>query len=75
MTSPLELRRTLDDCMLTIKDAGEAMATDMRHAAMKLDTATMMLASARNAVHKHAGRLADVPAQPTIGEPAPGDGS
>ncbi len=43
--------------MMNIKGAGEAMAGDMHDAAMKLGAAGMMLASASNAVHKHAARL------------------
>jgi hypothetical protein len=40
--------------MMNIKGAGEAMADDIYDAAMKLGAAEMMLASASNAVHKHA---------------------
>jgi hypothetical protein len=40
--------------MLDIEDACKVMATDMPNAAMKLDAAAMMLASASAALHKRA---------------------
>ena len=54
MSDPLDVHRNLDHCMQNIKGASEAMAHDMRDAAMRLGAAEMMLASARYAVHKHA---------------------
>ena len=71
MSSPLDVRRNLDDCMQNIKDAGEAMAGDMREAAMRLGVAEMMLASASYAVRRHAGQLA----QPGTGEGQGPEGS
>jgi hypothetical protein len=68
MSSPIDVQRNLDHCMRNIKDAGEAMPGDMQEAAMRLGIAEMMLASASYAVHKHAGQLAQAPAQPDTGE-------
>ena len=68
MSSPIDVQRNLDHCMRNIKDAGEAMPGDMQEAAMRLGIAEMMLASASYAVHKHAGELAQAPAQPDTGE-------
>jgi hypothetical protein len=64
MSSPPDVQRNLDHCMQNIKDAGEAMAEDMHEAAMRLGTAEMMLASASYAVRRHAGQLAQAPAEP-----------
>ena len=75
MSSPLDVQRNLDHCMRNIRDAGEAMAGDMQEAAMRLGTAEMMLASASHAVRKHAGRLAQAPAQPDTGEGLDAEGS
>jgi len=68
MSSPIDVQRNLDHCMRHIKDAREAMPGDMQEAAMRLGIAEMMLASASYAVHKHAGQLAQAPAQPDTGE-------
>ena len=54
MTNPPDIPRTLGRCMLDIEDACKVMATDMPNAAMKLDAAAMMLASASAALHKRA---------------------
>jgi hypothetical protein len=54
MSDPLDIEQILDRCVLSIRDASNAMAGDMRDAAMKLGAAEMMLGSARHAVHKHA---------------------
>ena len=75
MSSPLDVQRNLDHWMRNIKDAGEAMAGDMREAAMRLGTAEMMLASASYAVRRHAGQLAQAPAQPGRGEGLAAEGS
>lgn len=75
MSSPLDVQRNLDHCMRNIKDAAEAMAGDMREAAMRLGTAEMILASASYAVHKHASQLAHAPAQPDTGEGPGTEGS
>jgi hypothetical protein len=56
MSDQLEVQQVLDHCMLHIKGAGEAMADDMRDAAMKLGTAAMMLASANNMLHRRAAQ-------------------
>ena len=61
--------------MLNIKGASEAMANDMRDAAMKLSTAAMMLASATHAVHKRAAELTQVQAQLDTGEDLGAEGS
>jgi hypothetical protein len=72
MSTPHDVRQTLDHCLVNIKGATEAMAEDMLDAAMKLGAASMMLASASNAVHRRAAQLAGLPAQPgTAGEPGP----
>ncbi len=55
MNDPLDVHRQLEDCMQTIQAGREAMAHDMRDAAMRLGAAEMMLASASYSVHKHAG--------------------
>jgi hypothetical protein len=74
MTNPPDVQRTLDHCMMHIKGASDAMRDDMHNAAMRLGTAEMMLASASNAVHRHAAQLTGVPAQRDTGEqPAPGN--
>jgi hypothetical protein len=62
MSNPLDVERILDHCMLNIRGASDAMADDMHDAALKLGAAEMMLASASDAVHKHA-------AQPPQGPP------
>jgi hypothetical protein len=54
--------------MRNIKDSKRGDAGDMQEAAMRLGTAEMMLASASYAVRKHAGQLAQAPAQPDTGE-------
>lgn len=64
MSNPPDVERILDHCMLNIKGASEAMADDMHDAAMRLGAAAMMLASASNAVHKHATHPAQAEAQP-----------
>ena len=68
MSDPLDVRRNLDHCMLTIKDAGEAMADDMHGAAMRLGAAAMMLASASHAVHRRAAELVPGQTPPDSGE-------
>jgi hypothetical protein len=68
MSDPLDVRRNLDQCMLTIKDAGEAMPDDMHGAAMRLGTAAMMLASATYAVHRRAAEIAQGQTRPGSGE-------
>jgi hypothetical protein len=75
MSSPPDVQRNLDHCMQTIKDAGEAMAENMYEAAMRLGTAEMMLASASYAVRRHAGQLAQAPAEPDTGEGTGAEGS
>jgi hypothetical protein len=70
MSNPYDVRLTLDHCLVTIRGASEAMADDMMDAAMKLGTASMMLASASNAVHQRAAQLAGVQARPDTGEQA-----
>jgi hypothetical protein len=55
MSDPLDVHRNLEHCMATIQAGREAMAHDMRDAAMRLGTAEMMLASASYAVHMQAG--------------------
>jgi hypothetical protein len=73
MSSPLDAQQTLDHCMLNIRGASEAMAHDMYDAAMKLGAAAMMLASASNAVYRHAVQPA--PTQPDSGEEPGAEGS
>lgn len=68
MSNPPDVEQILDHCMMQIKGAGEAMPDDMHDAAMRLGTAAMMLASASNAVHKHATGLTQAEAQPDTGE-------
>jgi hypothetical protein len=75
MSSPPDVQRNLDHCMQNIKDAGEAMAEDMHEAAMRLGTAEMMLASASYAVRRHAGQLAQAPAEPDTEESLGAEGS
>ena len=75
MSTPRDVQRNLDHCMRNIKGAGEVMADDMHEAAMRLGAAEMMLASASYAVHKHAGQLAQAPAQPDTGEGPGAEGS
>jgi hypothetical protein len=71
MSNP-DIQRNLDDCMMNIKGAAEAMADDMRDAAMRLGAAGMMLASASNAVHRRALQQAQAQPKPgTAGETAP----
>jgi hypothetical protein len=66
MTDPLDVHRSLDQCMQHIAGAREAMAHDMHDAAMRLGAAEMMLASASYAVHQHAAAQVrpDTGAQP-----------
>ena len=71
MSDPQDVQQTLDHCMVTIRDASEAMVHDMHDAAMKLGAAAMMLASASNAVYKRAFQLTEVQTQPET-ETAPG---
>jgi hypothetical protein len=68
MSDPMDVHRSLEHCMQAIQAGREAMAHDMHDAAMRLGAAEMMLASASYAVHKHAGQLAQAPAQPDTGE-------
>jgi hypothetical protein len=75
MSSPPDVQRNLDHCMQNIKDAGEAMAGDVHEAAMRLGTAEMMLASASYAVRRHAGQLAQAPAEPDTEEVLGAEGS
>lgn len=75
MTEPPDVRRNLDHCMHSIEDASEAMAHDMRNAAMRLGAAEMMLASASYAVHKHAAALPQPQAQADTGAEPGGDGA
>jgi hypothetical protein len=75
MSNPPDVQRTLDHCMMNIKGAGEAMADDMYDAAMKLGAAEMMLASASNAVHKHAAQLTEAQSQSDPGEERRSEGS
>ncbi len=67
MSNPPDVQRILDQCMLNIGGASDAMPDDMHEAAMRLGAAGMMLASASHAVHKHAARLQQAPGQPDIG--------
>jgi hypothetical protein len=71
MSDPLDVHQNLDHCVQNIAGAREAMAHDMRDAAMRLGAAQMMLASASYAVHKHAGTQI----QPDTGEPPGGEGA
>jgi hypothetical protein len=68
MSDPLDVRRNLDHCMLTIREAGETMADDMHGAAMRLGAAAMMLASASHAVNRRAAELAPGQTPPGSGE-------
>jgi hypothetical protein len=61
MSDPPDVHRILDLCMQNINGAREAMAQDMRDAAMKLGAAGMMLASASNAVQRRAAQLPQAP--------------
>lgn len=69
MSNPPDLQRILRDCMQNIEGASTAMVDDMNDAAMKLGAASMMLASASHAVHRHAAQLPQVPAEPDTGNP------
>jgi hypothetical protein len=71
MSNP-DIQRNLDQCMMNIKDATEAMADDMYDAAMRLGAAGMMLASASNAVYRRAFQPAQTQPQPGTGEEAAG---
>lgn len=64
LNDPLDVQRNLDHCMLTIKDAGEAMDDDMHGAAMRLGAAAMMLASATHAVHRRVAERTQGQARP-----------
>ena len=75
MSNPLDVQRNLDHCMRNIKGASEAMADDMREAAMRLGTAEMMLASASYAVRNRADQLTQAPTQPDTGEDLGAGGS
>ena len=55
MSDPLDVHRNLENCLQTIQAGREALAHDMRDAAMQFGAAEMMLASASYAVHKQAG--------------------
>jgi hypothetical protein len=72
MSNPPDIQRNLDHCMMNIKGAAEAMADDMHDAAMRLGAAEMMLASASNAVYRHAFQPAHAQPQPGAGEEAAG---
>ena len=68
MSDPLDVHRNLEHCMQTIQAGRDAMAHDMRDAAMRLGAAEMMLASASYAVHKLAGiPLPQAQTQPDTG--------
>ena len=75
MSDPLDVHRNLEHCMQTIQAGREAMAHDMRDAAMRLGAAEMMLASASYAVHKHAAGLPQAPTQPDTGAQPGGGGA
>ena len=75
MSDPHDIQQTLDHCMVTIRDASEAMAHDMHDAAMKLGAAAMMLASAGNVVYKRAFQLTEVQTQPETGTAPDAEGS
>lgn len=68
MKTPPDVDKTLDHCMLNIKGASEVMADDMNDAAMRLGAATMMLASAHNAVYRRAAQVTQAQMQPGTGE-------
>jgi hypothetical protein len=61
--------------MLNIKGASEVMADDMNDAAMRLGAATMMLASAHNAVYRHVAQVTQAQREPSIGEEPGAEGS
>ena len=67
MSDPLDVHRYLEHCVQTIQAGREAMAHDMRDAAMRLGAAEMMLASASYVVHKHAAAPPQAQAQPDTG--------
>ena len=68
MNDPLDVHQHLEDCMQAIQAGREAMAHDMRDAAMRLGAAEMMLASASYAVHRSAGiPLPQATTQPDAG--------
>jgi hypothetical protein len=68
MSDPLDVHRNLEHCMQTIQAGREAMAHDMRDAAMRLGAAEMMLASASYAIHRQAGTpLPQARTQPDTG--------
>ena len=67
MSDPLDVHRNLEHCMQTIEAGREAMAHDMRDAAMRLGAAEMMLASASYAVHMRAGVVPQARTQPDTG--------
>ena len=71
MNNSPDIGRNLDQCMMNIKGATEAMADDMHDAAMRLGAAGMMLASASDAVYRHAFQAAQAPPQPRSGDDAP----
>jgi hypothetical protein len=66
------MHEVLHHCMLTIEGASKAMADDMNDAAMKLGAASMMLASASHAVHRHAAQLPQPPTEPGAEGTRPG---
>lgn len=68
MSTPYDVQLTLDHCMVTIRGASEAMADDVLDAAMKLGTASLMLASASYAVHQRVAQLTGVQPQPDTAE-------
>jgi hypothetical protein len=70
-----DVQQTLDQCMMHIRGASEAMAHDMHDAAMKLGAAAMMLASAGNMVYKRAFQLTEVQTQPETGTAPGAEGS
>ena len=68
MSDPLDVHRNLEQCMQTIQAGRDAMAHDMRDAAMRLGAAEMMLASASHAIHQQAGApLPQARTQPDTG--------
>jgi hypothetical protein len=75
MSDPLDVHRNLEHCMQTIQAGREAMAHDMRDAAMRLGAAEMMLASASYAVHKHAAAPPQAATRPDTGTEPDGEGA
>jgi hypothetical protein len=76
MSDPVDVHRNLEHCMQTIQAGREAMAHDMRDAAMRLGAAEMMLASTSYAVHKQAGTpLPQAQTQPDTGAEPGGEGA